>query len=1202
MLRLFKPSADATPHTPAADETLAGIVKDKCEAADPPISVDEVALFNWGTKEPKEVVRALVELIGCKEVDLADPGKCTLDPARGPGGGKILLPKVWKKDGLAFEKPHVLKVKQSLPATAISITKLDKWFLPSDETCDVAWAVEGLKARAMKIDMEVYASNYAKATASNSGEFVTYTYADLPDTPIIKQVVQTDSAERGSGAHGSWKGESEAADGVLKPRGAAKRYINAASSPYTVMLRYYKDEAHKKAILRVGSFWPRWSGAGGARAVVDASLTFKWTLKDCPAGLQGQFQIFDKDNVVVWRQALKPADCGNGDHQHDWSEGKALVSEAKMPYRVQIQVHTDKDKDPGMGLAAMHTEVRIFTHPEIGTHGADHEREPQVLAFAMAPVYSFNGTAPAEDSAKGRKLRLAAAGYHPGPIEDGEAQAPYVMAVKEFQRDHAEPKVSRLIGADTPARRLKADGAITAETITLIAAQAANRRPLFGTDARVDITNAAAVNTALNTKATQIIGWVDDRHNATTTDPAYAAYVLPNMGLEDYRAGSDGTGDGKQAADQKSICRPYLPIEVRIPLMSKASSLQAANPAAPTVTDAMRAALGPIRVDWTFRDLAPEYKVDTAEYTHSRVRSLRYLTTAIDTLKGAHGGKDAFNCPDTHGGLRGADYHKAPFGVDADSLMPWKAEADAGVSTMCSITHDDLGQDEARLYAPRLGTAGVYLRPSSIGGDGYQFRAQVSFRDMPTAATHPNWNVLRERYDDTKLPQAHTAPIRLWRKDAYRAHVQWAPAHHWGAYDVQNLKFYEPGMVHIVQEGDGASIRATAAYPGAAGVSSYKDLIAAFVTGGMGTNAKTDRYRPKSELLLTDDTIWPWSTAPHLGVQGVPATGTTLARYESAYQNQVRNDTWRRFREPLVYDLLGKLERDQGLLRGHLIGEFRASPPYWKELYYCSACNTDQILMEVAATGGTGVGEQCRAAVCTGTLESSIREDYRCDRCATTITASITRRLGNTACTTPCTGTMRQSAQVPASWIRRQFSGEATVETTYTCDNCARTNSVVESSAQGGLAGTACGQVCPRRGTMRAVAGTRTPQEIAGPRADLSLPSWGGPLGGLFLDTKEGPRTYWSHEVGHHKNLSHAGDVIDPANVPQHDQAANSVDAAVAADANAASQMWDRDCIMSYVNTEVGADRAYFCGKCLLKLRGWKVEGIADPAGNLAGP
>jgi len=62
------------------------------------------------------------------------------------------------------------------------------------------------------------------------------------------------------------------------------------------------------------------------------------------------------------------------------------------------------------------------------------------------------------------------------------------------------------------------------------------------------------------------------------------------------------------------------------------------------------------------------------------------------------------------------------------------------------------------------------------------------------------------------------------------------------------------------------------------------------------------------------------------------------------------------------------------------------------------------------------------------------------------------------------------------------------------------------------------------------------------------------------------------------------------------------VSAAVQAAGDVNTQKWDRDCIMSYVNTDAGDDRGYFCGKCLLKLRGWKVEGIADPAGNVAGP
>jgi hypothetical protein len=99
----------------------------------------------------------------------------------------------------------------------------------------------------------------------------------------------------------------------------------------------------------------------------------------------------------------------------------------------------------------------------------------------------------------------------------------------------------------------------------------------------------------------------------------------------------------------------------------------------------------------------------------------------------------------------------------------------------------------------------------------------------------------------------------------------------------------------------------------------------------------------------------------------------------------------------------------------------------------------------------------------------------------------------------------------------------------------------------------------------------------------------------------EGPISFWAHEVAHHKHFEHGGDVIQvPA---QHDRAANTVDATVQADPDVDSQKWDRACVMSYKSVETGLDRAYFCGKCILKMRGWKIEtGIADPAGNEAGP
>ncbi|HTE43627.1 MAG TPA: hypothetical protein VK636_00175, partial [Gemmatimonadaceae bacterium] len=256
------------------------------------------------------------------------------------------------------------------------------------------------------------------------------------------------------------------------------------------------------------------------------------------------------------------------------------------------------------------------------------------------------------------------------------------------------------------------------------------------------------------------------------------------------------------------------------------------------------------------------------------------------------------------------------------------------------------------------------------------------------------------------------------------------------------------------------------------------------------------------------------------------------------------------------------------------------------------------------ATGGSAVGEKCRGGACTGTLESSVFDDYVCNRCGTIVNASITRRLGGTACTTPCTGTMQRTATVQANWLRRQVSGGNTVEATYRCDNCGRTDQAFEQ-AGAGAANVACGLVCPRRGTMQA-SGAPTAQEIAGPSAALPLASWGGPLGSLFLDTREGPRTFWSHEIGHHKHLEHAGDVIStPA---QHDRAANAGTLG-ATPRGANHHEWDRDCIMSYINSETAFrltatddDRGYFCGKCLLKLRGWKVEGLADPAGNLIGP
>src|SRR5581483_3124786 len=158
--------------------------------------------------------------------------------------------------------------------------------------------------------------------------------------------------------------------------------------------------------------------------------------------------------------------------------------------------------------------------------------------------------------------------------------------------------------------------------------------------------------------------------------------------------------------------------------------------------------------------------------------------------------------------------------------------------------------------------------------------------------------------------------------DSYRGYVKWTDgAGHWGGFNTRCNKFYEPAMVHMVRENEKAdSFEATDMF-GLFGSREFRNLISPYMGGGLGTNFKTDRYRPADEITLSNDTIWPWSAAKHLGVQGVPAPGTDPADYWSTFGDTILDDTWRAFREPLVYDILSKLERDKGLLRGHMIGE-----------------------------------------------------------------------------------------------------------------------------------------------------------------------------------------------------------------------------------------------------------------------------------------
>jgi hypothetical protein len=132
-------------------------------------------------------------------------------------------------------------------------------------------------------------------------------------------------------------------------------------------------------------------------------------------------------------------------------------------------------------------------------------------------------------------------------------------------------------------------------------------------------------------------------------------------------------------------------------------------------------------------------------------------------------------------------------------------------------------------------------------------------------------------------------------------------------------------------------------------------------------------------------------------------------------------------------------------------------------------------------------------------------------------------------------------------------------------------------------------------------------------RTALGLPAVGGALGATWLFWKgeniDRLKAVWVHEVGHHRHLEHS------ANAPGfkdalHDSAANTKygswntvkpppgsfgepsDDNVAGKANA--RKWDRRCIMSYSDCYYG-ELGCFCGRCLLRNRGWKVTGLGFP-------
>lgn len=160
----------------------------------------------------------------------------------------------------------------------------------------------------------------------------------------------------------------------------------------------------------------------------------------------------------------------------------------------------------------------------------------------------------------------------------------------------------------------------------------------------------------------------------------------------------------------------------------------------------------------------------------------------------------------------------------------------------------------------------------------------------------------------------------------------------------------------------------------------------------------------------------------------------------------------------------------------------------------------------------------------------------------------------------------------------------------------------------GVLNGTVCQNPCP--GTYQPIGPARV-NDIGEHTDMMGFPAAGESLGGLWLFCTYGRGvSTWAHEIAHHKHLQHAPTRVGAGGggtATQHDSVVGT--APPLSGFPVPTNRWDRVCMMGYIRTgadPADVDRGYFCGKCILKLRGWIVEtGEVDarkPAGNVAGP
>ena len=789
-------------HTIAKGETMSSIAE-QCQC-----TLSDLAKLNFGYDDPDTVARGLFEIVGTRFMpdDWQDYEFEGDESSRGTG--ELSVPEDSLTDDAEVNTSYEFVVTSPCTPVGVEIRGLDKWFVPGTdekdgEACQISYHVHGDEYNPTYLSFQVFASNYCEIGAAVADTPLGYQFTTLEAQPIYNEEL----GEIAPGTDGTinWQGQTNTTKGMLAttdPKNPA--YANVALSPYTALLRYGSSSDDTDALLQLDDFWPTWAGdewAGDERAVDSDSLKIGWQISNSEKKLtHGQIIIFDRRDEVVFRFALDSGKVGDGVHSFQWdgvlSNGDNIV-EKDMPYRVQIQAHSDKDEMQGLALAAMHTEVRMFVDQK-----AIDKNEVQ-NALNLGVTTPHHEEPDKADSVAWAQYRLAMGGIHAGPVNGVEGDDTQ-RAVREFQR--AYPKNSQ-----APFSRLNVTGTVDNDTLSALQHLAEETRPFFGDpDDRSPLSLAEAGRKFADSDEELILWIYDDNYYSNRWDPRIPS-PMPHQ-LNDYRPlyhCSDAELIQAHAAD---VCRPWIAVQCVPRILGRDTGGAGTSHRGYLSSDAVRPHIGPIRVNWKALDQEPDHdRIDTSHpaykkrYVRTRAWVERIYENSISIVDDVY----YHNCREYYGGIRPdssagptdvAEYMKRLFGQgESESRFPFVSALDANAKTSYTVFHSAFGQDMAKIVQAELGAAGSFFRPSIVGGDRYRLRAEVSFEECPNGATFPNWEVLKRRYPIA--PCAESSALTVWRHSRVKALIPWTDKKTRDVGDFCN-SYLEPGFVHVAYSDD----------------------------------------------------------------------------------------------------------------------------------------------------------------------------------------------------------------------------------------------------------------------------------------------------------------------------------------------------------------------------------------------------------------